>query len=261
MGKLILDMKDKHYHKADAISRSDLVDLRTLPAARQTEKKETNGMVVGTACHWAILEPGRFESNVLTAPCKTTAAKAYQIMAEANPEMLVVPEGVVESAKDMRAAVLKHPKAKALLELQDAIAEPSYFWKDEDTGLWCKTRPDMAAPKSKIMADLKFVSAGKADPRKFSWSIRDFGYDLQAAWAIYGAKMATGVLFKEFWFIVCEQDAPHRVAVYQLDEEWLGDAMWKCKELLAIEAACKEAGAWPNFLNDNIDGETLFYGI
>jgi hypothetical protein len=257
---VFMGITNAEYHRLDAVSRSYLQGLRTVPAEARVKDEHSGSMGLGTAGHTYILEPHKFDTEVIESKNKTSNSKDFQALVEAYPDKCIVTAGSIEKVREMCVEIYKHPKAREILEA-DKVIEPTVLWQDEGTGIWCKTRPDIMIPDRRIFADLKFLAPGKADPRKFSWAVRDYGYDLQAAGNILGMKRATGVLYTEFWFIVVETDAPYRVACYQLDEDWLGDALYEWHSLLQVEAECRGAGIWPNFTKDNIEGETLFRGI
>lgn len=258
--KMLKGMTNRQYHKAKAVSKSHLHNLRVVPAGALVEMEPSASANLGTAGHTFILENHLYEDSVIESINKTSTGKNFQELVENNPDKTVLTAGGMDKVEEMAGQLWLHPKAKELLG-GGYVAEPSFFWKDEDTGIWCKTRPDFVDFDRGIVGDLKFLSKGKADPRKFTWACRDFGYDLQAAWNIYGIHKVMKQLLREFWFIVVETDAPYRVACYQLDEEWLGDALYECKALLETERQCRENNLWPNFTNDNADGEILFRGI
>ena len=260
MGRLLEGMSNRCYHRARAISRSHLHALRTVPAGVNKEWGASTSMNIGTAAHTLVLEPHLFDESVVESKNKTSNSKDFQELVARFPEKCILPAGGIETVKALAENIWLHPKAKELLT-GGFIPEPSLFWKDGDTGIWCKTRPDMMDTKKQIVCDLKFLAKGKADARKFTWAAKDFGYDLQAAWNIYGIKQVTGHLYTEFWFIVVETDAPYRVSCYQLDEEWLGEALWECKSLLQLEHECRQAGEWPNFVEANREGEIIYRGI
>lgn len=258
---MIEGMSNAHYHKAKAISRSYLQGLRTVPAGALVDFTATGSMNFGTAAHTRLLEPHLYDELVIESINKTSNGKDFQELVEHNPDKCVLLFGGKEKVEKACQNALLHPKAKELLSSKSMIPEPSFFWKDEEYNLWCKTRPDFVDFDNGVMGDLKFVSKGKADARRFTWSCRDFGYDLQAAWNIFGVKQVTGILIKQFWFVVVETDEPYRVSCYELDPEWLGDSLWECRNLLGVEADCREKNFWPNYVEDNADGEIIYRGI
>lgn len=251
-------ISNEEYHSNDAVSRSDLCSIRTVPAGALMPDEKTAPLMFGGAAHLYMLENHLFDEMVIESTAKTATAKNFVGLMEDHPDKYIVPAGSIELIQQCAEAIWKHPKAAELL--QDFIPEPTIYWKDEDTGIWCKTRPDGMTPAKRRFFDLKFVQPGKADPKKFWWTCRDYGYDLQAAINILGTKKATGIIYPEFWFIVVEKVDPFRVGVYQIDEDIIGDAMFESKQLLELWAQCKKTGVWPNFKADNVDGETIgFY--
>ena len=85
-------------------------------------------------------------------------------------------------------------------------AEQSFWWTHRETGLPCKARCDYVVDD--MVIDLKTTGEGGANPDKFTRSIVNFHYHLQAAHYL----QATGA--KRFVFIAVEK-FPNSVG-YQL---------------------------------------------
>jgi hypothetical protein len=251
------DITNEQYHACEAIGRSDLKSIAKVPAG-YLYQNSGDGLAFGAAAHLYMLEPHLFNNMVIESSAKTTNANDYKKLVEQYPGKHVLTAGSIELIELLAKAIFEHPFAAELLGSSDKIAEPTIFWRDEDEDVWCKARPDLMIPSRRCFADLKFLKEGFSDPKKFLWSVRDYGYDIQAAWNIMGGKKATGVTYPEFWFICVEKAEPYRVGVYQLDDEWLGDTMFDAKNLLKRFVACRAAGDWPNYTEENKAGETLY---
>jgi len=78
----------------------------------------------------------------------------------------------------MFESVMAHGEARALIEA-DGLAEASYFWTDERTGLGCKCRPD-----KHIERDGRLLIDVKTTPflAKFHLSVDDYRYYVQDPW-------------------------------------------------------------------------------
>jgi len=102
-------------------------------------RKETKALVMGSAFHLAVLEPGEW-ANVLIFSGKSRNSKAYKEMVEANPKALILSEdehAVIQRAADYLTGC---PDVQELLAGTDR--EVSLTWDDADIGHKCKCRID-----------------------------------------------------------------------------------------------------------------------
>ena len=97
----------------------------------------------------------------------------------------------------------------------DGIAEQSFFWKNEQTGLDCKCRPDYLFKDGTTIVDLKTTT--DASLKGFSRSVCNFRYHVQAGFYLHGIEQATGVRPDRFIFVAIEKTAPYGVGVYEAD--------------------------------------------
>ena len=248
---------NEDYHAADAISKSYLAKLDICPAEALTPFGESGAMNIGTACHLLALEgPTAFNEQVMECSVKGSTSKAYKEACAANPDMIVLTLGGRDEIINIVEGLKANPQIKKLLDAP-GLVEHSVFWKDKGTGLSCKCRPDKLMLDQKIVLDLKFLRAGASMMKKFSWAIKDFGYDMQAAWYTEGILRATGVLCDQFLFPLCENVAPHRTDIWIIDEDHLGDKMFQNHKLLELEVECRKTGKYPNY--DPRDTEVKVY--
>ena len=96
----------------------------------------------------------------------------------------------------MFESVMAHPKARALIEAE-GIAESSYFWKDEETGVDCKCRPDKHISSQGLLVDVKTTP----DLKKFNYSVDDYRYYVQDPWYCDGVSRFEEAARMEFLVI------------------------------------------------------------
>jgi exodeoxyribonuclease VIII len=96
----------------------------------------------------------------------------------------------------MFESVMAHREARALIEA-DGIAEGSYFWTDEQTGLDCKCRPDKHIESQSLLVDVKTTPSLV----KFSYSVDDYRYYVQDAWYCDGVSRFGDPVRMEFLVI------------------------------------------------------------
>ena len=116
-------------------------------------------------------------------------------------------------------------------------SELAGFVECPTTGLALKAKFDYAPASGNVLFDLKTTK--NASPKKFKWSIKDFGYDIQAAHYLYVAELL-GLKYEQFVFIAVESESPYLTAAYCLDQDALDRAKFEYMQLLRDFKQCKQ---------------------
>ncbi|MEN9806177.1 MAG: hypothetical protein RL756_685 [Pseudomonadota bacterium] len=207
---------------------------------------DASAAAVGTATHMAVLEPARFDAEVVVSPKFDKRSKAGKAEAEAwaaaHAGRLVIDEETFDAVRRMADAVRAHPAASALL--QSGVPEVSMMWADADTGVACKSRADWLRPDG-LIVDLK--TARDASPGGFARAIGQYGYALQAAWYLAGARVVLREEPAGFVFVAVEKDPPHAVGVYALDAASVDAAADRIAGALVRLLDCQRSGHWPAY--------------
>ena len=209
--------------------------------------EETAAMRRGSLVHWLVLEADTCDNPYAIIDASTRATKAWKAgAAQANDEGLIpctVREW--EEAELIANAVLTHPLASKIFEAcQPCKREVSVRWNDN--GLMKKARLDLFAPDVEqlggpVIIDLKTAANPSSD--KFKWSVRDFGYDRQAAWYC-DAAAAEWQLLPVFLFIVVGTSAPHDVYAYEMPTERIEQARYSNQASVEMFLACRDSDIW-----------------
>ena len=219
-----------HGRYAGYISSSSIRRFLRAPAlfASPQETQETPAMAFGSACHGFILE-----GKKIPRLFKTDSAQ----------------EGAEHTITAMDAAVRSHYAASILLSSGEP--ERTFLW--EESGLKCKCRADWWTSNG-ICVDYKTTT--NASPEGFMRAIKRYRYDVQAAWYRRGIAKALELdTLPPFVFIAQEKTPPYLVGVYELDEEFMYNAMAAIDEALLGIRECMDSGEWPGY-SQNI--ETLY---
>lgn len=262
----------EEYLALHRVSSSRLNTLRTkTPAHLRAEildpKPPTKAMALGSVAHTAVLEPDDLSTRYMVAEqCEALTQKGTQCtkggqfyhlahgwlcgqhmkgygLEEADQDREVVSQSDWDRASAMRDAVWAHPAAKALLSRSGPL-EVSGLWKDPETGLACKIRPDKRCDAHGVIVDLKTTT--DASPRGFSKVVADRGYFVSGALYRMGAE-ALGWEWRDHVFIAVEKTPPYAVAVYRLDLSALADGDRVARQLLRQYGAYEAAGEWPSY--------------
>lgn len=257
----IYDISIEDYHAGDGVSRSQLIELRKAPIyyhykyisgeyvrpAAPKIIKHDSPLEFGNALHTYILEHEFFMERYHIIPKVNRATSVgKQIYNDALIETKTSSKQILcESSMDMlhkmKQSVDNHEDAKILLE--EYQSEKSFYWVDPDTGIPCKSRPDIWGEG--YIADLKTCQT--AEPYSFQKEAAKFGYHIQAGMIKEAFKHVLGEEINKFFFIAVEKTAPYAVAVYQLDDLAVEQGVLQFKRLLMQLKKCQEQNKWTGY--------------
>lgn len=147
----------------------------------------------------------------------------------------------IDAIKNMAMSLGNHPLIKA--GILNGLIERSLFWRDKETGLWLKWRPDAIPTDSADFGELKMT-------RDISYggmvkTIRELGYYQQAALGHSACREVLGMDMGEFRFIFVENKAPWCTADFELEQEDMVRGERMNRACLRTFARCLKSGVWP----------------
>lgn len=195
----------------------------------------------GTAVHTTILGVGPRLVVVDADSYKTKAAQAERDEIRAAGDVPLLPKER-KQIDDMAEALTRHPRAAELLAPATGEPEQTYLWVDEQTGIWCRARPDWSNDDQ--IVDLKTTQ--DPHPEAVQKAIWNYRYDQQRGWYVDGHRAVIGRT-PAFTFIFQGKQPPYLVTVAELDAtaEAIGEA--RNRQARHIYAACRAAGTWPDY--------------
>jgi hypothetical protein len=206
----------------------------------QTEKEH---FVLGRAAHHLLLGEDAFSTLFIVRPDKwdswrTNDAKAWKAGQEAQGRTVLLTKQI-ECIRGMARSLAAHPLVES--GILNGDVEQSLVWKDKETGIWLKSRPDAIPNDSGDFADLKSTaSCGFEIDRDVS----NYRYDMQAALTKWGAKAVLDQDMASFSFVFVGSTKPHCVDVLTLDKEDIQAAEKDLRVALRVFARCIETGNW-----------------
>ena len=236
-------MPAAQYFKAPGLSASALVhgvkSMLHMHHYMTNDTETTPAMRWGKLCHSALLEPERFERDIVVFEGTKRGNEWKEFQYEnAGKEIVTVEESAQLAA--MIAAVHWRPDAKALLTEGDR--EASMFWTLTDCGI-CKGRMDVYSPNH--IVDLKTTG----DITRFQNTAAQLLINIRVGWYQLGVEAITGKLLPVY-IIAVEQNAPFDVRVYEYDSEAL--ALGRDISLATAKRyrACQGTGVYPGVCSD-----------
>ena len=213
---------------------------------------QTDALVFGSRFHCALLEPERFAAEYTAEPdfgdCRFKAAKAERdAWRKNNAGKELISATDAETIAGMVDAIKADPLASRLL--RDGVPERTVVWKDEETGLICKVRPDLHVEKRGMVVDAK--SCQDASPDAFARDVAKHLYHQQDALYRDGMRCADlGV--QHFVFLAVEKSWPFLVGVHTLDSDAVARGYSRARTNIDRLAECLRTNKWPGH-SDNIN--------
>lgn len=274
------DMENEDYHaQKHAISNSGLGDILLSPFhywakhlnPDRPPEKDRAGQLEGTLAHCAILEPDEFHKRYVVlpgdAPRRPTSA---QINAKKPSDDTVAAiawwdewaaktGGALTITRDqydvaMRQAEQVHQISVVAEAIRRGRAEVSAFWKDPETGVLCRCRPDFAHDLNDsevVLLDVKTYSS--ASPDEFALQIARKGYARQDAMYSDGYALAAGVTVNGFVFLAVESDYPYAASVVMLDNDSKAAGFRDYRRGLDRYAECLQTNRWPSYCPHGVE--------
>ena len=128
-------------------------------------------------------------------------------------------------------------------------------WKDAETGIWIKSRPDVIPNASGDYSDLKTTASVTTDA--LQKSIAAFHYPMQAAVVGMASDAVLGISMQTFTLVWVEKADPWCVRVTTLTPEDIARGVMQVRAALRTMARCLDSGQWPGPGGDRLDGEYL----
>lgn len=248
----IHEITNEQYHSSEGISRSVLWTFKELPkkywheylSGEYERPKQTDAFLVGNMVHTKLLEPSLFDEQYFVMPKVNRTTKQgkldYAMYLEEAGTKELVNEEILAQVNGMVDSLNQQEVVRDVLS--GAKVEQSIYWKDKETGILCKARPDIW--NDPLCADLKTTK--DAGLRAFQMDAMKSGYFMQSA-MIYEALKSIDMPYEKFLFICVEKTKPYPVGMYLLDDEALQFGLDLFHSVLRKFADCKEKDVWPDY--------------
>lgn len=214
---------------------------------KREPREHNDAFDFGHAAHVLLLGEAGFRDKFAIRPerwsdWRTKDAQAWRREMQEAGRIVLTPEQV-EGIRRIASVMAADPLIQAGL-LQGDV-ERSLFWKDEITGVWLKSRPDVLPVSDGMAADLKTTT--DASPDAIQRAVHSYGYHMQGSLVGDALKQVLGVEMTEFVLIWIEKSAPYAINISPVDAEWLGWGARQNRRALDTFARCVESGQWPAY--------------
>lgn len=219
----VTHMPNEVYHDkgTPGVGASQLGTFLESPADYQAElktpKKQTPALKFGSDFHDMMHKPFSLKQR-------------KDVKKEDHDKMLVMHRNVLHHRYAGRLCFPTHDNAQVFYEV-------SIFWRDEETGLICKCRPDVWRPDLRLVIDYKTTTS--LDTDKLMRTIADFKYHMKAAHYLVGAADV------KFVWVFVKKSGGHGVRCVNAGREQLTVGKYEREFAMRDLKKCIETDTWP----------------
>lgn len=212
---------------------------------KPVSKQKQKNFDFGSALHWLVLEPDKFERNVIVDPGFNKNRNDYKHWRSRLPAGAIVLEASeVDQAMRIRERLYKKPTIRRLLE-ESGRCELTAIFQDPEFGLYHKVRIDKLLTGYPVVVDFK--TAASASEFGFSRAIINYKYDWQAALYLTALRLLTGYRYEKWVWIVAEKEPPYECRAKIADLSDINDAIDKVYGCIDRLSACIDTSYWPGY--------------
>ncbi len=217
------------------------------------EEEAKDCYTFGQAAHHLLLGEKNFREKFTIRP-EEIGGKAWQgnrteckaWVAEQKLPILTMDD--LAQIRGMAKSLASHPLIMA--GLLNGEPERSLIWKDAETGIWLKSRPDTLPTHADLIVDLK--TTADASAHAVRRTIFDFGYEMQMALVGMGmqAVMDRTPGPEDFVLVFIEKRPPFAINVKVLDQSAITWGTKQIRAALRKFADCWEKKEFPGYSDD-----------
>lgn len=122
--------------------------------------------------------------------------------------------------------------------------ERSLFWKDPETGVYLKVRPDVL-PMDGMLADYKGVR--DASPQRVARHVLEYGYHIQLAMIAFVVKQLGLPEITSAMIVAQEKTPPYTVATYPLSDQFMDAGHFEFRQAYETFCKCLKDNHWPGY--------------
>jgi len=270
----VFDMSIEDYHNEIGLSSSSIKIILQNPQKfyiKYILKKEKNkterseALKIGSATHAYLTEREEFKKKYfIQLEYLNKNTNKYKALAQevkkSGKEILDKDKffdlmgmkkslfnSVIYNKEDLESAGLNSEKPlKGDYVFTDGYAEKSIFWKDKETGLILKSRPDYFKIDGLFNFINDFKTVASAEENDFGRAIYLYGYYIQAAMELDAVFQLTGIN-GNFLNSTVEKEYPYCAAFYSYNDALIEMGKESIKKALSIFLECKKNNEWTSY--------------
>jgi hypothetical protein len=251
-GKLaFVDIPFEEYRRTNAVSQSSLQRMKMSPSKFKWEldhpRPSSEAQVLGTAIHCALLEPEKFNSLYCPKPKFDRRTKVGKEGADEWDQKNLGKIGLQQDLWDVvERVVARATDSEFFMQFfSEGLKEISFFAQHPAVDLVVRGRIDNYIPDKNVIVDLKTTDC--AQESVFNRDIREYGYDLQAAYYMDLVYLTTGVMPTAYVIVAIEKSKDCDMNVFTFSNEYLARVSNLNQQYLHTLAKCVKSNTWPGY--------------
>lgn len=217
------------------------------------KRPHNNAFDFGKAVHALLFDDQEEIGRLVVSPFDEFRTKDARAWRDEQRESgrIIITDDIMSAIKGIHKSLASEAGVPELLTAGEP--EKSLIWRDAETGVWLKSRPDRF-PSDRVFADLK--TAKSADPRLLDTEIVSRGYHMQLALACMGLEALRGETTTDCWLVFVEKTPPFAVTTVRLGDELVDYGAKQCRRAIRKFADCLGSGDWPSY----VEGPLTLHG-
>lgn len=213
------------------------------------EKTDTDALRFGKAIAFMMSDPDAFMAKVkVFVDFKITKEENRSELAREWREQggLAIRQTEYDKMREMLAVASQDRNFRNAYG-GEGNTEATLIYKDRETGLYVRARPDWLPISRQIIPDYKTTQ--DAEPDEFSRSIARYRYHVQAAILAEATKANFGH-WPRVIYTPQEKEYPYAVSVVPLDDTAIAFGRMLLRKGLRTIADCLDRNVWPQYTSD-----------
>jgi len=189
---------------------------------KRVESEESAALILGRAAHHLLFGMDDFKKEFAIRP-ETLGGEKWNgnrtvcnlwLEDRSKEGRTVLTPDQFSAVAGMAEELFQEPLVKA--GILNGLIEHSWAWKDKETGVWLRARPDASPNDSLDFCDLKTTRS--VQYHDLCRTVYDYGYFQQGALLNEGCRVILGQPLHSFTLVFVESKAPYCTAIVTLKE-------------------------------------------
>lgn len=219
-------------------------------------EENTKALDIGRAAHALALGEPEFAKYFVVSPYADFRSKEAKVWRDDQTRTVLKAE---EFEQVQAIAAVQKRSAQVMRAFENGKPEKSLIWKDEETGIWLKSRPDWLPNDPKTGFVVEYKTAVTIEPRKWASAAFGYGYHMQAAMQIDAIRAVMGTKALGVAHVVQEKTPPYLAELRMFGPEQIDDGRFMVRRALNVFARCLKSGIWPGYTSEPQFVETPYW--
>lgn len=239
-----------------SISASGLLDVYECPVKywahsplnpNRFPEESTVALNMGRAGHALALGEPVFSDAFIISPYDDFRSKEARAWRDSQTKQVLKAEEYATVELMAHALKISPQVARAF---ENGKPEQSLIWKDKETGVWLKSRPDWLPHDTRKGFIVDYKTARTIEPYALSNAVFQYGYHVQGALQVDGVKELTGQLPLGIAHVCQEKDPPWLAELRMFQPEHIELGRKIARAAIRRFADCLSKGKWPGYTED-----------